>query len=109
MPFFIKYTLDLFSGAQNPLFLPLQMPATQACSGGQTYDNVTTKISNQIFLAIRHLNIYHNVPYLPPKVLHKHCFQFLLGRLQPRGGDTPIHYLYGYVPPNGVVILKLLI
>ena len=25
------------------------------------------------------------------------------------GGDTPIHYLYGYVPPNGVVILKLLI
>ena len=26
-----------------------------------------------------------------------------------RGGGTPIHYLYGYVPPNGVVILKLLI
>ena len=26
-----------------------------------------------------------------------------------RGGSTPIHYLYGYVPPNGVVILKLLI
>ena len=25
------------------------------------------------------------------------------------GGVTPIHYLYGYVPPNGVVILKLLI
>ena len=24
-------------------------------------------------------------------------------------GGTPIHYLYGYVPPNGVVILKLLI
>ena len=22
------------------------------------------------------------------------------------GGDTPIHYLYGYVPPNGVVILE---
>ena len=22
------------------------------------------------------------------------------------GGITPIHYLYGYVPPNGVVILK---
>ena len=28
----------------------------------------------------------------------------------PRGGGgTPIHYLYGYVPPKGVVILKLLI
>ena len=26
----------------------------------------------------------------------------------PAGG-TPIHYLYGYVPPNGVAILKLLI
>ena len=26
-----------------------------------------------------------------------------------RGGGTPIYYLYGYVPPNGVVILKLLI
>ena len=25
------------------------------------------------------------------------------------GGGTPIHYLYGYVPSNGVVILKLLI
>ena len=26
----------------------------------------------------------------------------------PRGGGgTPMHYLYGYVPPNGVMILKL--
>ena len=25
------------------------------------------------------------------------------------GGGTPIHYLYGYVPPTGVVILKFLI
>ena len=25
------------------------------------------------------------------------------------GGGTPIDYLYGYVPPKGVVILKLLI
>ena len=25
------------------------------------------------------------------------------------GGGTPIHYLYGYVLPNGVMILKLLI
>ena len=27
----------------------------------------------------------------------------------PGMGVTPIHYLYGYVLPNGVVILKLLI
>ena len=25
------------------------------------------------------------------------------------GGGTPKHYLYGYVPPKGVVIFKLLI
>ena len=33
--------------------------------------------------------------------------------LAPVGGGggecTPIHYLYGYLPPKGVVILKLLI
>ena len=29
---------------------------------------------------IRHFHISHNVPYLPPKILHKHCFLFLLGR-----------------------------
>ena len=29
--------------------------------------------------------------------------------LREPGGGTPIHYLYGYVPPNRVVILKLLI
>ena len=28
---------------------------------------------------------------------------------EPGGGGTPIHYLYRYVPPNRVVILKLLI
>ena len=28
---------------------------------------------------------------------------------EPGGGGTPIHYLYGYVPSKGVVILKLLI
>ena len=27
----------------------------------------------------------------------------------PGGQGTPLYYLYGYVPPNGVVILKLLI
>ena len=38
----------------------------------------------------------------------------ILQRLQRGGGGgggegTPIHYLYGYVPSNGIVILKLLI
>lgn len=26
--------------------------------------------------------------------------------LAPEEGGTPIYYLYGYVPPNGVIILK---
>ena len=30
---------------------------------------------------LRHLQISYNAPYLPPNILHKHCFQFLLGRL----------------------------
>ena len=29
--------------------------------------------------------------------------------MPPGEGGTPIHYLYRYVPPNGVMILKLLI
>ena len=33
---------------------------------------------------------------------------FCIAGSPPEGG-TPIHYLYGYVPPNGAVILKLLI
>ena len=41
------------------------------------------------------------------------CWEFANGDhlidVETRGGGTPIHYLYGYVPPNGVVILKLLI
>ena len=42
-----------------------------------------------------------NVHYLPHHAVIRRD-------AETRGG-TPIHYLYGYVPPNGVVILKLLI
>ena len=30
---------------------------------------------------IRHFHIAHNRLCLPPKILHTHCFKFLLGRL----------------------------
>ena len=33
----------------------------------------------------------------------------MIGGVTGVPGGTPIQYLYGYVPPNGVVILKLLI
>ena len=39
----------------------------------------------------------------------KEVLYYAPGYYCPGGGGTPIYYLYGYVPPNGVVILKLLI
>ena len=45
---------------------------------------------------------------LAPKFLPL-SFQTVVTQAPSPGGGTPIHYLYGYVPPNGVVILKLLI
>ena len=33
------------------------------------------------FHSLRHLQMTHAAPYLRRKILHKHCFQFLLGRL----------------------------
>ena len=38
-------------------------------------DNGNDKITT---LHIRHLDISHNVSYLPPKILHNLCFSFLL-------------------------------
>ena len=34
---------------------------------------------------IPHLHKSHDATYLPPKILQKRCFQFLLGRLQYPG------------------------
>ena len=39
------------------------------------------RLRGPLFWAMRRLCISHNAPYLPSKILHKHCFQFLLGRL----------------------------
>ena len=44
------------------------------------------KPRNQVRILIRHFHISHNVPYLPPKILHKHCFQFLFEVIQNLGG-----------------------
>ena len=35
--------------------------------------------------SICYLQIYHNTPCFPPKIFHKHCLRFLLGRLQYPG------------------------
>ena len=58
------------------------------------------------------LNIYSDL--LPAKVRAMKPQQQSTTAISPLGGGggeggTPIYYLYGYVPPNGVVILKLLI
>ena len=47
---------------------------------------------------------------MPHKELCLCCFLTVSCPINARrGGGTHIHYLYGYVPPNGVVILKLLV
>ena len=40
---------------------------------------------NPNILKIRHFHISHTAPSLPPKILHKHCFQFPLKRLKYPG------------------------
>ena len=42
---------------------------------------VNTNRRPHLQIIILHLHISHNAPYLPTKILHKYCFQFLLGRL----------------------------
>ena len=34
---------------------------------------------SDLLYQIHHLRIFHNAPYLPPKILHNLCFSFLLG------------------------------
>ena len=36
-------------------------------------------VSNSIYITIPHFQRGHNAPYLPLKILQKHCFQFLPG------------------------------
>ena len=41
-------------------------------------------VKNHVSCSTSTFSIMH-APYLPPKILHNHCFQFLLGRLQYPG------------------------
>ena len=63
-----------------------QKTAVKECVVENNVDNITLSGSDQIF---RHRRAS-------------------ISRSRARGG-TPILYLYGYVPPKGVVTLKLLI
>ena len=58
-----------------------------------------------------HKKASNNRPLSLPPVLSKIYDKAVLAQFisYPGGGGTPIHYLYRYVPPNGVVVLKLLI
>ena len=41
------------------------------------------KVSKEIWdTSIHHFHIDHNAPCVPPRLLHNHCFQFLLGSKQ---------------------------
>ena len=41
---------------------------------------------------IPHLHKSHDAPYLPPKILQKHCFQFLLEKLKTQIGEHKLPY-----------------
>ena len=58
----------------------------------------------QLFLLVTRNHIM-NMGILPTLL----CYLYSLLCYRSTRGGTPIHYLYGYVPPNRVVILKLLI
>ena len=61
--------------------------------------------------ALRRVNkIYEYITLAIHFVYVSNLRDILVRAKHPRGGGgTPIHFLYGYVPPNGIVILKLLI
>ena len=55
---------------------------------------------------------YNEYNCISANIVHevlKHVSDISWGYVTPGGGGTPIHYLYGYVPPNGAAILKLLV
>ena len=60
------------------------------------------------FLLLKYYLVSHtnnNLSFPFPYGQTLNCKELLV----PGGGGTPIQYVYGYVPPNGVVILKFLI
>ena len=47
----------------------------------ESYGPKDTRQAQMTLVSKLHLHIPHNAPYLPPKILHRHCFQSLLKRL----------------------------
>ena len=100
-----------FLSANNYIEQEIQKGFTPGLSGtfehtAQMADIINKARSKQRSLVITLLdlkNAYGEV--------HRNLIQTALDYHHTKGGEwgTPIHYLYGYVPPNGVVILKLLI
>ena len=73
----VNHSFNLvFTSENDSLFRVLLSPSFGHVNSSNNAFGIYPKM-----LAIRHLHISHNAPYLPPKILHKHCFQFLLGRL----------------------------
>ena len=82
-----------------------------ACFGAKTdcfaslaslYTQIKFSIKNSlIYTAINNVHISHNAPYLLSKILHKHCFQFLLGTaVIPRRNEK--QRLYKFWEANNV-------
>ena len=53
-------------------------------------------VSNSIYIAIHNFHRDHNTPNLPPKILQKHCFHFLLGiKLSQEKSKTMVMQNFG--------------
>ena len=51
-------------------------PVTYTCI---FFQSIQVRLCSNFKLFICHFHISHNTPYLPPKILRKLCFSFLLG------------------------------
>ena len=56
------------------------LQSAQRCFEKKSRVVVKMVVTLQMNMAIDHFHISHNTPWLPPKILHKYCFKFLLRR-----------------------------
>ena len=61
----------------------------------ETYSN--NGFTPQLHVAIGHFGKYHNTFCLSPQILHKHCFQFLLGlKMVPKENENNAYAKFGW-------------
>ena len=97
----MRYNLEFRKLTLYSIIRPQSIKKSKQISGQTILSSPQDLEFNSNFAKNRDITVINNSVTRPvtPAVL----------TTDPGGGGTPIHYLYGYVLPNGVVILKLLI